>query len=907
MDVTSAFTGFFSQQQRQIKLQFGSAGPAATLLLPQRLVLTEALSEPYTLDVVAFSQEVDLPLKTLLGQAIGVTVTSIEQVTQSITGLVTAARRLGEDGGLTSYGVRVQSALSLLNLRRTSRIFQDLSVPDIVTAILQEHQTNPAIAATLKWSASLRKTYGPRSLCCQYNETDEGFIRRILAEEGINFTFTFDATAETPTHTLVLFDDTLDLPEAEVATLRYRQSDLLATNAPLKGWQGERQLISTSSSLSSYDYKTAQPQAGADLSVIQQGEQGTQAGSGLEDYSAQTLYYASNNSGMDYYARLRQQAQDLKAKTFYGEASDPIAAGTWFELDNHPAHAEDSTEQRQFVVIGQRLEVINNLPADLTGAVSDTLHTLGEHFVTASSTTSALMSTEASAALRNPRLSSHFRAVRRTTALVPEYAATLHRPTATGPQTGIVVGPQGETVYTDELGRVRVQMQWQRPQEHPKGGAAFDERSSTWIRVATPHSGASFGHSFLPRLGEEVVVIFLNNDIDRPLIIAGVHGGNTPVPTFSGVGALPGNRTLSGIQSREHQGGGYGELLMDDTAGQVRTRLASTTQASEVNLGYLTHPRSDGEATARGNGMELRSDGAGAVRSQGLLLTTDAQPQAQGHQLDHAPLTELLTACAQQFKALADYVAKNGGQTLAADPAGQQALIDALASWPSGSATGPAKPLVAISASAGHVSATPKTHLTYAGENVDAIALKHVQLTSGQHFTVQAGQGVQLFAQANGLTAIANQGKMLLQAQADDMVVQAQKNIQMGANGEVFIVGTKIHLLATDGSYHVIGGGHEIGSNSALTVKTSDHTFTGPATQSATPPNFGKDGTQQKFQLHYPGHTEDEPQLAANQKYKITMNDGRVIQGTSDDKGLTDLVSSDVMHIAQLDILKPKL
>jgi len=215
--------------------------------------------------------------------------------------------------------------------------------------------------------------------------------------------------------------------------------------------------------------------------------------------------------------------------------------------------------------------------------------------------------------------------------------------------------------------------------------------------------------------------------------------------------------------------------------------------------------------------------------------------------------------------------------------------------------------LMAIGAQAGSLNLTPKTHLTYAGENIDQVAQQHLQLASGQRLAAHAGKGLELFAVADGITAIANQGDVTLQAQAGDVLVQAEKDLHLQATKDVYIYGDKIHLVASDGSYHTIGGGHELGSNGALNVKTSGHSFNGPSTESSSPANFGKNGTQQRYQLHFPGHTDDTPMHAANQAYKITMSDGRVVQGTSDATGMTDLLQDDVMRIAKIDILKPEL
>lgn len=149
-----------------------------------------------------------------------------------------------------------------------------------------------------------------------------------------------------------------------------------------------------------------------------------------------------------------------------------------------------------------------------------------------------------------------------------------------------------------------------------------------------------------------------------------------------------------------------------------------------------------------------------------MLLTTYARSQAAGHQLDRDELDALLAQCLELFKGLGDYAAQHGGQ--AVETGGQDALRQALQGWPSGTERSAAgKPLMAFAASEGMVSATPHSHLSYAGQNIDSVAQQHLQLTSGQATRVHAGQGIALFAQASGLSAIANQGPVHLQAQAD--------------------------------------------------------------------------------------------------------------------------------------------
>ncbi|AEQ94292.1 type VI secretion system Vgr family protein [Xanthomonas oryzae] len=895
-----------SQDGRILELQFaGQNAPRRNLLFPLRLQLTGALSEPFTADVTCLSQSSAIELKTLLGQRAGITIRHHDGE-RKVNGVVTAVRQLGADGGLSSYRLRIQPALALLAYRRTCRIFQEQSVPDIVAQIVQEHRaSNPPIAASFRLDQQLRQTYAPRSYCTQFDEDDLSFMHRVMAEEGINYTFVFADDQGAPTHTLVLFDDVNDLAQASPARIGYRRAEDATPADSLLAWQGERQVMTSATALVSYDYKPAASSNADDWSVIDQGEEGRAASATLRDYSALSPYYASDSAEYARYAQVRQTWHDQQAKTWYGGATTPgLEVGTYVEIADHPSLAEDSSEQRQFVVTEQFLDITNNLPADMTRQLPSGLLGLPSADVSPPPSLAAVPPPPAGAAqyLR-------FAGVRRGVALVPSRVPSLRRPSASGPQTATVVGKAGEVVDTDEMGRILIQMHWPLAQEHAKGGAGYDERSSTRVRYASPSASEGFGHQFIPRVGDEVLIEFLHGDIDRPIAVAVIHNGRRPTAAFSGATGLPGNRTLSGILTREHNGSGANELLFDDTTGQPRARLASTHQASELNLGYLTHARKDGEATARGQGAELRTDAAAALRAaQGMLLTTYARSQAAGHQLDRDELDALLAQCLELFKGLGDYAAQHGGQ--AVETGGQDALRQALQGWPSGtdrSAAG--KPLMAFAASEGMVSATPHSHLSYAGQNIDSVAQQHLQLTSGQATRVHAGQGIALFAQASGLSAIANQGPVRLQAQADALVANAQTNLQLTANtGEVLLSAPRIRLVAEDGSFLSIGGGGiTLGTQGGVELHAASHALLGPSTEQADRPSFGKDGTDQKFQLHYPSHSADTPQLAANQPYSITLDDGRVVQGVSDAHGLTDLLSDEVTRIARIEVHKPPL
>ncbi|QBG90418.1 type VI secretion system Vgr family protein [Xanthomonas oryzae] len=881
-----------SQDGRILELQFtGQNAPRRNLLFPLRLQLTGALSEPFTADVTCLSQSAAIELKTLLGQRAGITIRHHDGE-RKVNGVVTAVRQLGADGGLSSYRLRIQPALALLAYRRTCRIFQGVSVPDILAQIVQEHRaSNPAIAASLRLDQQLRQTYAPRSYCTQFDEDDLGFMHRVMAEEGINYTFIFAGDQGAPTHTLVLFDDANDLAQASPARIGYRRAEDATPADSLLAWQGERQVMTSATALVSYDYKPAASSNADDWSVIDQGEEGRAASATLKDYSALSPYYASDSAEYARYAQVRQTWHDQRAKTWYGGATTPgLEVGTYVEIADHPSLAQDSSEQRQFVVTEQFLDITNNLPADMTRQLPSGLLGLSSADVAPPPSLAAVPPPPEGAAqyLR-------FAGVRRGVALVPSRVPSLRRPTASGPQTATVVGKAGEVVDTDEMGRILVQMHWPLAQEHAKGGADYDERSSTRVRYASPSASEGFGHQFIPRVGDEVLIEFLHGDIDRPIAVAVIHNGRRPTAAFSGARGLPGNRTLSGILTREHNGSGANELLFDDTTGQPRARLASTHQASELNLGYLTHARKDGEAAARGEGAELRTDGAAALRAaQGMLLTTQAQVGAKGEHLERDALLQLLAQTQELVKTLAE--AAQAQRAVPADPAAQQAQHEGLAQWDGGSnikpnGAGGGQPLLAIYGEAGIAAATPKSMLLSAADHVDTAA-DRLQQVARKQWVTHAGEQASVFSQgtagqANAIELIAARGTVEVAAHDGDLHQSAMQAVRIEA-------GSQVLLTCADGPVKIIGGGGCLfqmeGGNIDLhcpgrfTVKATQKSFEGGAHASVAMNTWPSSPFNDSFQVHH-----EDGEVARNWPYELTRADGSKTRGVTGGDGIIQL------------------
>ncbi|WP_255992348.1 type VI secretion system Vgr family protein, partial [Chitinolyticbacter albus] len=502
--------------------------------------------------------------------------------------------------------------------------------------------------------------------------------------------------------------------------------------------------------LASFDYKPVLTQQVGETSAIDQGAGGEQAQSSLEDYDPQSLYYAGDAEQLSRYAQLRQQAHDLQKKRFQGAGTvRNLQVGEWFALTDHPLHDADAPEQREFVASQLSFTAYNNLPGDLTRFLSQGQEAPQPFAV-------------------------QFEAQRRGIPLTPDYSHGEHaKPSARGVQTATVVGPSGEEIHTDEHGRIKVQFHWQRQSEHSAFGANLDERSSCWIRVAYPSAGANWGHQFIPRIGQEVLVDFVEGDIDRPIVTGVVYNGSHPPPSFSGAGSLPANKTLSGIKSKEYQGSQYGELLFDDSQGEVRTKLSSEHGKTQLNQGYLAHPRTDGKAEPRGDGFELRTDRSGAIRAaQGLLLSTEAKSGAGGKQLDREQAQAQLESAQQLAQTLSDTAQHQladpteiGPETLDLEGAKQAKspqghldhLNEALKAWEAGSNTDEQgksakeqpgqQPILIATAPAGIALTTPNELILNAGHNLDLVSQRDTQQTTARRWVHNVGSKISLFVQ----------------------------------------------------------------------------------------------------------------------------------------------------------------
>jgi type VI secretion system secreted protein VgrG len=347
-----------------------------------------------------------------------------------------------------------------------------------------------------------------------------------------------------------------------------------------------------------------------------------------------------------------------------------------------------------------------------------------------------------------------------------------------GIQTAIVVGPAGSEIHTDGYGRVKVQFHWDRL-------GKYDENSSPWLRVMSPGAGSEFGNIRLPRVGEEVAVLYLDANIDHPVILGALYNA-THMPPWR----LPEQQALSGLRSRElkaGEGSGRGNhLVLDDTAGKIQAQLKSDHQCSQLSLGHITRIEdTSGRTDPRGEGWELATNAVGVARAnQGMLLTTEARPNAVSHIKDMGETVQRLSAAADIHEQLTGMAQHYGAQEKLEPQQGD--TVEDLKSQNQGIRGGSkgafpelAEPHLVVASPAGiELSSAQSTHIA---------SSRHTAITSGKSLSIASVDGVfasigktfRLFVHKAGMKLIAAGGKVSVQAQEDDVEIIANKVLEL--------------------------------------------------------------------------------------------------------------------------------
>jgi type VI secretion system secreted protein VgrG len=848
LSLSKALTNPLSQSRRLLTLS------ADAPLIPHRLVGEQRVSEPFRYTLDCFSQQGDIELKTLMAQPANLSVLQADGRYHQLHGLVSEAAFLGEDGGVSYYQLTLVPWLEMLKLGRDSRIFQDRSVVDVLSEVFDRHDL-----ARGGYRFDLRREYPARSYCVQYRESDFHFVSRLMEEEGLWYYFEHSGNGRGEEgeegeeseanrfdgHRLVITDDVDTCQPVQPRTLRFHRQAATEQEDALTQWGGVRQQQPTRVSVGTFDYK--QPSLTKRTSLDTLSDQGNLPEAEMYDYAGEYYYH-----GFERGERLtenRLEAYESQAKRFRGAGGTrQLEAGRWFELTQHPRHTAGGEAERQFLILGVTVHAENALP------VSAHLNTLPGSLkpqIDAAKQAQGLEDhpNDATNDYQNTG-TGHFLveidAQRRTQ---PYRSALNHkRPVVGGPQTATVVGPEGEEIHTDHLNRVRVQFHWDRQGRH-------NEQSGVWLRVSQPNAGPGWGGVFVPRIGQEVIVDFLEGDADRPLITGRVYNGEQQPDWHS-------HGLLSGFKSKTYRGSKYNELVFDDATDQERVRLNSENEKSQLNLGYLIHQNGNHRGAFRGTGFELRTDAYGAIRAnQGLYLTSWGQLGASGDQLNLTPAKQQLDSAWQLTDSLSQSAQDHNADTLNAKDNLKQAGDDAddtygtseeLTGSDQNSASGASDsggrgeaprmkaPWLHMASPAGITLSTPEsTHLAQ-GHSLSVASGEDVNIATGKSLVASISETLSLFVQKAGIKLFAAKGKVEVQAQGDAMELTAEKNLKItSTEGWVKINAANGILLGSGGGYIRIEGGNvDVHGPGKIDVKGVQHAFGGPTSLDAPMPEL---------------------------------------------------------------------
>lgn len=842
------------------------------VLLAESLHGEESIAAGYRLHLSALSTDAGLQLKSLLGQPVLLELLAGPgQGIRPFHGHVTAAEMVGANGGLARYALTIEPWTAFLALGRDSRVFQDMSVVDIIDAVFVAYAGKGRLAPAWQFEVD-RSLYPLRSLTTQYQESDLAFVRRLMNEEGL---FGFYKHAGEPdgatlgAHTLVIADSNDAFTPNAQSVARFTQPGAVMTEDSVDRWRTETRLVTNAIELRSWDYRSRGVRVAA-----------ASGADSLELRSSDVpgAYAYTTRAHGERIAERQLQALEAGRIVHVGAGTvRTFAPGTTFTLAGHDGVQPGDDG---FLLVRVRHVAHNNLDAD-TASMLD--RHLGDDPVAALNREilSASLHARGKGIAARPVYRNSFEAIAGTTpyrdSQADGHGRLLHpRPTVQGQQTAIVVGPAGTPIHTDRDHRIKVQFHWQRGAashsrlDHPAPdghtGAPADDRAGTWVRVATPLApiaGANWGSHALPRVGQEVLVDFLEGNIDRPVIIGAVYNGAGATDAqhngvVGGAGAATGNAgawfpgtagahahpaVLSGLKSQAMQAsasgiGAYSQLVFDDTAGQARVALQRHARAhqgtAELNLGHLVHQTDNQRLGTVGFGAELKTAHAVAVRARlGLLVSADRSTAGAGQMDAHAAQSQI-DAAHELTQALARTAQKHNAKIEGESEADKLAAIAALeassaavaattkvdaAGAGNGSAAAFDAPQIQLTSPAGIAATTPASALFASGATSTVGAGQDIDLAAQGSLYHAVKDGISLFTygkataatkpnQETGLRAHAASGKVSVQSQSGPTRLTADKVVTVASVAGAVTSAAKDHLLMTaQGAYLKLEGG----------------------------------------------------------------------------------------------------
>jgi len=507
----------------------------------------EGISQLFSFELdLAAQDQTKVVFDKLLGHKVTINLTVPGGQKRHFSGICTSLTQGMRGIDHTSFQMEISPHLWLLTLRSRSRIFQNMSVPEILKKVLDI----PDVVYELEG------TFHPRTYCVQYRETDFHFASRLMEEEGIYYFFKHKADS----HQMVVSNKEA-FPELQPGELILQQAEgTHVQEERITRWQKQQQLRSVKVTLRDHHFQMPQKS----LEAIQEIQDDVKVGKvthklrigesdALEVYDWPGEYAhrfdAIDRGGADRPDELQKLLKDNER-----------TAKIRMEQEAAESIAIQGVSRYRHLVSGHTFTLKEQVVVPYDGSSSHD----GKYVLTSVNHSGRMSGSYRSGDAQEVFYDNSFTCIPAALHYRPQ--RTTPRPVITGTQTAVVVGPKGEQIHTDKHGRVKVQFHWDREGKH-------DAASSCWIRVTQAWADSGFGAICLPRAGQEVVVAFEEGDPDRPLILGSVYNADNP-PPFT----LPENRMFSGIKTNSVHGNpskNFSGLQFNDTKGSEHTGLYS--------------------------------------------------------------------------------------------------------------------------------------------------------------------------------------------------------------------------------------------------------------------------------------------------------------------------------------------
>ena len=812
-------------------------------LIPVRLSGSEGVNSLFEYELVlktpdetsAFGAEVDGAADFDLDRFIGHEMRCAIELdagdgTREINALVVGAALWGEEGRHVQYKLTLRPWLHLAALTTDCKIFQNRTVVEILRELLADYDYFVDMRLT-ETAGATGNGYPRRDYQTQFNESDFQFFSRLTQEWGISYHFEHIRGQ----HRLVLTD--------AVGTFLAHDSDVYnRVDFHPPGWRTADEYIHafapshllTSGRYATRDYDYTRSLANLNIGI----DDPRPTGEAMQEvYQWQDglagSHYAQPGAGVakdgDPWAEGRQLARlRMDALRTHGRRAEAcgnlrgMVPGRTFWLNGHPRESANV----EYLVLDSTLL--------LEVAASDSQRRLN-----GTGDTDRRQQWRAEVKFVAHPLSEQLRPM-----------LTQPKPLTRGPQPAVVVGPEGQSICTDNYGRIKVQFPWDRLGQK-------NQNSSCWLRVSSPWAGNQLGGVNVPRIGQEVIVDFYGGDPDLPICTGRVHN-QMNLPPWS----LPGQSALSGLRSRELRSdagnsaaGRSNHLVLDDTADAIQAQLRSDLKHSQLALGRITRIEDNaGRKDARGEGFELRTDGHGVVRAaRGLLLTTEARIASAAHATDMGETLQRLNQARERHGALADLAQQHQAQESDADQTAVSAKLKAQdddirgtggsgASRAEGQFPELAAPHLVLASSAGIAATAAQTLHLAAGADLATDSAGHTSIAAGKSFLVSAAEALRMFAHRAGIRLFAARGPIQVQAHDDRIELVAQKVIELISTTDWIRLKGKegISLEAGGSTFKLTAGGFQFHTAGAHHVWAADHQTFGPKTLQTALPELPK-------------------------------------------------------------------